>query len=474
MAKPKWQSLDGVLVDGKYRLHKPVGKGGAGQVYVATHELTHRSVAVKVLSIQLSKREDAVKRFLFEARVAASIQHPNLVDILDMGFEEGVGAYLVMEHLEGEALSRRIRKSGPIPSSVALGYLLPVMEVLSEVHRRGIVHRDLKPSNLYLTKDHQGRDLPKLLDFGIAKQTSDTDAAVPGLTRPGIVLGTPSYMSPEQFEGSDELGVATDVWAMGVMLYECIAGRVPFKAKDMSGVYSLAVAGKYTPLSEVVAGVDPVIEAVIQKALSPRISERFASMDEMAEALKQSAAWSASVLLPQAQSGSDLHTDTARASQAQTHMPAGPTTGQTHTYAQPTIGTRVTQLVQGMHPMAIVAIGVLVIGGFFGLMRVALTPPATLTVTVTTDFEPYEYTGILVQNVDEHGEVYSEKRREHVSLPLNFELKDTLEQEGETQVFLTDDQGRVLESKNDMQWQGQGRHTRLVVHIGRPVRERKQ
>lgn len=469
MAKPKWQSLDGVLVDGKYRLHSPVGKGGAGQVYAATHELTHRSVAVKVLSIQLSKREDAVKRFLFEARVAASIQHPNLVDILDMGFEEGVGAYLVMEHLEGEALSRRIRKSGPIPSHIALGYMIPVMEVLSEVHRRGIVHRDLKPSNVFLAKDHQGRDLPKLLDFGIAKQTSDADAAVPSLTRPGIVLGTPSYMSPEQFEGRDDLGVPTDVWAMGVMLYECVAGRVPFKAKDMSGVYALAVAGKYTPLAEVVEGVDPVIESVIEKALRSRASERFSSMDEMAAALKESVAWTTSVSLPHVTPSAGVVTDAAHASQAATHVPT-PTAGQTQTQAQPTIATRVTKFVQEANPLAVLAVGMVVIGSLFGLARVAFVPDPSITVTVTTDFEAYEYAGILVQHTDENGEVYNQTRRNHISLPLNFELTDSLEQDGTTQVFLTDEQGRVLESKNDMQWKGEGRHTRLEVHIGRPPR----
>lgn len=477
MAKPKWQSLDGALVDGKYRLHKPVGKGGAGQVYAATHELTQRSVAVKVLSIQLSKREDAVKRFLFEARVAASMQHPNLVDVLDMGFEEGVGAYLVMEHLEGESLARRIKRGGPIPSDVTLGYMIPIMEVLGEVHRRGIVHRDLKPSNVFLAKDHLGRDVPKLLDFGIAKQTSVDQSDAPGLTRPGIVLGTPSYMSPEQFEGSDEMGIRTDVWAMGIMLYECIAGRVPFRAKDMSGVYSLAVAGEYTPLSQIAADVDPVIEEVVNKALAKRVSDRYGSMEEMAAALKQSNAWLSRVSLPSPSVVSGVQTkESSPGSNAQTQLPGQETPSQQtdgQTQSQPTIATRVTKFVKEMHPLAVLAVGMITIGSLFGLARIAFVPPATITVTVTTDFEAFEYTGILVQHIDENGDVYNETRRRHISLPLNFELKDTLPQDGTTQVFLTDEDDRILESDNDMEWQGEGRHTRLVVHIGRPPTKKR-
>ena len=193
----------GTQIAGRYTITAVLGEGGMGTVFEAEHTWTGRSVALKLLKPELAKNPDLVTRFLSEARAAAKLKHPNVVDILDMGQGEEEGVFLAMEKLEGEPLSARAKRSAlPVEEAVAL--LVPVMDALSVAHEKfSIVHRDLKPDNIFLATDGRGGIVPKLLDFGIAKVTDDLFAAN---THTGTLIGTPWYMSPEQALADKGLG----------------------------------------------------------------------------------------------------------------------------------------------------------------------------------------------------------------------------------------------------------------------------
>jgi eukaryotic-like serine/threonine-protein kinase len=211
----------------RYRLERRLGRGGMGTVYSAADLMLHRSVAVKVLRDDLAADAEAAGRFEREARTAAGLSHPNVVTIHDFGLTVRGRGFLVMEHLEGRTLREVLEAEGPLPPARVLGVLLPVCAAVDAAHRRQLVHRDLKPENVFLARV-EGREIPKILDFGIAKALRPASAGTPRDTG-GVMLGTPEYMAPEQLRG-EAAAPAWDVWALAVLAFEMLTGRHPFES----------------------------------------------------------------------------------------------------------------------------------------------------------------------------------------------------------------------------------------------------
>src|SRR5262245_37706595 len=217
---------------GNYEVKQKLGEGGMGSVYLAVHPKIGKRVALKVLHNEFSSNDDVVSRFFNEAKAVNDIQHPNIVDVIDYGTmasPSGSGSvvYFIMEFLQGDSLAKVVLEQSPQSTERALSIALQVAHALGASHRHGIVHRDLKPDNIMLSQRRDGRDFVKVLDFGIAKLTGDQPGS--RRTRTGIVMGTPAYMSPEQCEGRGNVDHRTDIYALGIVLYEMITGRVPFQ-----------------------------------------------------------------------------------------------------------------------------------------------------------------------------------------------------------------------------------------------------
>jgi serine/threonine-protein kinase len=282
----------GTTLGTRYRLDAIIGRGGVGVVYAATHTWTGRRVAVKVLSPQYASDARIVRRFLFEARAATQLRHPNVVDVLDMGTDDGT-VYLVLEYLEGRPLSEVLSDEGPLSLKRTLALLLPVISAAEAAHARGVVHRDLKPENIFVSRDYRGTEVPKLIDFGVAAAICDRQEAAATDTpntgaqdRPGRVTGTPSYMAPEQICGAEGPTPATDVWAMGVILYECLTGAPPFRGETTLGVLTAILQGAYKPLSDF-AGMPAIVTRIVDQALAFDVDERMPTMRALGMALSE-------------------------------------------------------------------------------------------------------------------------------------------------------------------------------------------
>ena len=214
---------------GNYDIQSQLGEGGMGTVYLGIHPQIGKKVAVKVLHEELASKQDVVTRFFNEAKSVNDISHPNIVDIVDFGETNIDGAhfkYIIMEFLDGDSLSARIRSAG-VTIRETLYIIAQAASALSASHQKGVVHRDLKPENIFLCGRGGDKNYVKLLDFGIAKLTGD-QAALSQKTRTGMVIGTPAYMSPEQCEGRGLIDHRSDIYALGVVMYELLTGRVPF------------------------------------------------------------------------------------------------------------------------------------------------------------------------------------------------------------------------------------------------------
>ncbi|MET0386550.1 MAG: protein kinase [Polyangiales bacterium] len=275
------------VIRDRYRLDAPIGEGGMAEVWRAWDLTLQRAVAVKLLFPNESHTEEAARdRFLREARIAASVQHRNVIHIVDFGTIAPEGQpYMVMELLQGETLAARLRRQRPLPvaEAVQIGHL--TLRGLAAVHAAGIVHRDLKPENVYL-KEEAGVVYPKILDFGISRSIGPAnDNQVAGGTRDGVIVGTPEYMSPEQARGVKQLDYRTDLYSMGVVLYEALTGRLPFTAENVGDLIVKIVTGFAPPVHELVPQVPREISDVIKRAMERVPDQRFADATEMQEAL---------------------------------------------------------------------------------------------------------------------------------------------------------------------------------------------
>jgi serine/threonine-protein kinase len=271
--------LIGVVVDERYRIERVLGSGGMGTVYEATHIVLARRMALKVLRHELAGQGDLSARFLREARAAASIEHPNVVRISDFGTLSSGQAYFVMELLSGTSL-RTLVTHGPLDPDRVASIAHQVADGLAAAHRAGIVHRDLKPDNIQI--DPQAGDFVKVLDFGLARV-----AGTSRLTKEGVVFGTPQYMSPEQAAG-EVVDHRSDIYGLGVMMYEMLTGRVPFEADTYMGVLTKHLRTPPVP-PRVVLGERDLggLEPIVLRALEKSPMRRFSNMTELMMALDQ-------------------------------------------------------------------------------------------------------------------------------------------------------------------------------------------
>lgn len=272
---------------GNYRITKLLGEGGMGAVYLAEHPGIGRRAAVKVLHPDLTRHPDMATRFFNEARAANAIQHPGIVEVLDFGTLPTGVSYIVMEFLDGQSLAERLGSGGGVPIATAIDFTRQAAAALGAAHDKGIVHRDLKPDNLYVVPDprNPGREMIKVLDFGIAKLGTGTTNSGSVKTRTGTVMGTPAYMSPEQCRGTKEVDHRTDIYALGIILYEMLCGAPPFVSEGHGELIHLHISESPPPPRSRNAAISPALETVVLRALAKEPDQRFASMGDLARAL---------------------------------------------------------------------------------------------------------------------------------------------------------------------------------------------
>ncbi len=275
------RGLLGTQISGRYRIDALIGVGGMGAVFRARHMLLDRDVAIKVLHPELTKDSEIAARFDREARSASRLDHPNCLQVTDSGTidESGGAKFLVMQLLEGEELSARL--GAPLPPLEAIEYMLQILRGLEHAHEQGVVHRDLKPENVFVTKDHEGKDVLKIVDFGIAKIVSGNDSN-DTMTQMGIVFGTPQYMSPEQATGMD-IDARTDLYSAGVIFYEMLTGHPPFEADDPVALVRMQVTQEPEPLP---TDLPESLRAFVHRLLAKQRDERFSSAREARTALE--------------------------------------------------------------------------------------------------------------------------------------------------------------------------------------------
>ncbi|MET0391248.1 MAG: protein kinase [Polyangiales bacterium] len=260
------QPRPGQLVAGKYRLESELGRGGMSVVYGATHRVTGKRFAIKWLLPEVSVHPDATQRFVRESQVSGRVQHPNLVEIFDIGVEQGA-QYIVMEWLEGESLEDKLTRAGRFSIEDACRYLLPCMQGVAAAHEAEIVHRDLKPANLFICSPRPNTpELAKVLDFGISMHAYASEVSA-RFTKTGTLMGTPHYMSPEQMRGR-LVDHRTDIYAFGVILYQLVSGQLPFAADNFGELVVQVSTERARPLSEVVRGVPSGFEAIVARAMA--------------------------------------------------------------------------------------------------------------------------------------------------------------------------------------------------------------
>ncbi len=273
----------GALIAGKFRVERVLGEGGMGVVVAAHHTALDQKVALKILRLGAAERPEIVERFLREARSAARLRTEHVARVIDVATLESGLPYIVLEYLEGADLDAWVRKNGPMPVERAVSLVLQACEAVAEAHALGIVHRDLKPHNLFLTTGVGGADLLKVLDFGVAKAAGFAGGV---LTRSDSSVGSPLYMSPEQMRSSRDVDARTDIWSLGVTLYEIIAGRPPFDAESFPELVLKVQAGKVVPLSDVRPDVPAALSAAIGQALEGDRDKRYLHVGAFASALE--------------------------------------------------------------------------------------------------------------------------------------------------------------------------------------------
>jgi eukaryotic-like serine/threonine-protein kinase len=284
------RAMIGELLEGKYRVDRLLGEGGMGAVYEAEHTLIGRKVAVKVLHGDTLDHPDAFERFQREARASTAVKHPSIIEVTDMGATPSGHPFLVMEFLEGHPLSHHISTSGRLSLGRISAILLQVLDALTAAHAKGIVHRDLKPDNIFITEGADVPDFVKVLDFGISKFLQPENIKGVTLTQAGIVLGTPSYMAPEQAMGKKDVDHRVDLWAVGVILYEALTGTLPYVGENYNEILSAILLKRPTPPRELIPDLLPEIERVILKGLAFERDDRYQRADEFAADLRALAA----------------------------------------------------------------------------------------------------------------------------------------------------------------------------------------
>jgi eukaryotic-like serine/threonine-protein kinase len=274
----------GAVLAGKFKLELKLGQGGMGAVWRAEHVQLRSPVAIKLIDELIAQNPEALARFMREAQSAAALRSPHVVQILDYGADRGV-PYIAMELLEGESLADRLDRVGRLGPAEVARIMTEVARAIGKAHELSIVHRDLKPDNIFLVKNDE-IEVTKVLDFGIAKATQGLGVALASETRTGAILGTPHYMSPEQAEGTKLVDHRTDLWALGVIAFECLVGRRPFDS-DALGSLLLAICTRPIPVPSACGLELPGFDAWFAKACARELPERFQSARELAAELRR-------------------------------------------------------------------------------------------------------------------------------------------------------------------------------------------
>jgi serine/threonine protein kinase len=392
----------------RYRLDALLGRGGMGEVWSGQHLVTGRLVAVKVLRNALVHQPDMRRRFLREARAAAAIQHPNVVEVLDaFELDDGTPA-LVMPLLDGETLGDLMTREGALGVATAVELLLPLLAAVDAAHQRGVVHRDLKPDNVFLEGDAR---VVKVLDFGIAKLVAEDSGADSAVTATGTLIGTPCYMAPEQALGERDQDHRVDIWALGVIAYEAISGCRPIEGENIGQIVKTLLTQATTPLEVVAPHVPSALSALVMRMLARDKAQRPASLGAVHAALS---ALELQAALPPAPLVSVVPRVSATASDASTLLSEGaeprpkptasPTPTSPSTGIDPVIQTsRVEPKRKRKLPLTLAAVSVALASSWSllrsgnspphaGVFSVAPAPPAppppTLGISATAAIQP--------------------------------------------------------------------------------------
>lgn len=283
VTEPSGWDLDEDLTS-KYEVLDVLGGGGMGRVLRARHRQLRQLVAIKLLAHDL-RASEAVTRFLREARAVARIRGPHVAHVMDAGILRNGQPYIVMEYLQGQDLGRLIASRGRVPVEQAVGFILQTLEALAEAHALKIIHRDIKPANLFATRVAGGDTSIKILDFGLAKTAHAFDTLDPGVTERGAVLGTPSYMSPEQFVDAQDVDARADIWGVGATLFELLTGVPPFTGTNLPQVYTAVMHRPVPSLRSCAPELPEGLECVVAKCLMRERAERYLDVAEFAAAL---------------------------------------------------------------------------------------------------------------------------------------------------------------------------------------------
>jgi serine/threonine-protein kinase len=277
---------EGEILAGKYRVERVLGIGGMGVVVAAHHIQLDKRVALKFLLPEATTNAEVVARFAREARAAVKIESEHVARVIDVGAMESGAPYMVMEYLVGSDLAQRLQAHGALPIEEAIDYLLQACEAIAEAHAAGIVHRDLKPANLFLTRRADGSSLVKVLDFGISKATPPAGSQPEmSLTKTASVMGSPLYMAPEQMRSTRSVDARADIWALGVILYELLSGKVPFEATTMPELCAMVLTEAPAPLRDKRPDTPPGLWAIIERCLQKDPAQRFGNVSDLANAL---------------------------------------------------------------------------------------------------------------------------------------------------------------------------------------------
>ena len=274
----------GQTIAGKYRLNRQIGVGGMASVWSATNIFTEREFAIKFMLPLVARSPDAARRFLLEAKISARINHPNIIEVIDVGQAEDASLFLVMELLTGQSLETAMRRQvPPMPVKDFVRFMVDVARALAAAHKSGVIHRDLKPTNIFLHKDRDGTVVPKILDFGVSKIIEDE--ANHALTMAGTVLGSPLYMSPEQAMGAPNLDGRTDIFAFGSIMFEALTGQRAFDAANFNALIVMIATQQPRKIEDYAPHMAESLRALVRECMVTDKTKRMASFDTVAERL---------------------------------------------------------------------------------------------------------------------------------------------------------------------------------------------